>query len=390
MSNKIFMLSAVCAATLAVMACGGGNDFGPGPGPVAVAPPASTAIVTAPVTPVITAPIIPAPVVAAPVVTAPVVIAPVVIAPVPTAPVVVAPVVTAPAPTGIITNLTGAVIKGPVGNATVTAKKPDGTACGTTATNTTGQYAFTTSCTGDVIIEVTGGTYLDEATNATKALDTPLKSVITANGGTVNGVVTPLTTMAFSYAFTSNNAVSKAAFDAQAVKIAAQFGLAGVNLGTTVPVVTGTADAYGNALKGISQYLSDNPTQNLAAVTTASFKSALDVTSFSSLYTTAFNKINGTNITLSFEGGAFNFSGTGAGGGSGTCGISLVGTTTTAGYSVPVNLDVCVSGLVGSCDAGNSTVAQYLTTISGQVAGANITTTYSAVCKAGAIPFVIK
>lgn len=325
MSTKIFMVSSICAATLAVTACGGGT------GTAAVAP--STTV----------------------------------------------------------TNLTGTVIKGPVGNAAVTAKKPDGTACGTSATNATGQYAFSTSCTGDVIIEVTGGTYLDEATNATRALDTPLKSMITATGGTVNGVVTPLTTMAFSYAFSSSNAATQAAFDAQAAKIATQFGLSGVNLGTTLPVVTGTSNAYGNALKGISQYLKDNPAQTLAAVTTATLKSSPDFVNFGNFYSAAYNKINGTSVTLTFDGSAFNFAGTGAGGGSGTCGISQKGTLTTAGTTVPISFDYCVSGIAGaSCDAGNQALGQSLSSQSGVLGGANIVTTYGPTCAPGAVTIVLK
>jgi hypothetical protein len=289
------------------------------------------------------------------------------------------------------TTLTGSVIKGPVANATVTFKKPDGSACGTTSTDSLGMYSFNTSCIGDVIVEVSGGTYLDETTKMTTALVTPLKSVVSANGGTVDGVVTPLTTMAFSYAFTSTSAATKAAFDAQATKIAAQFGLKDVNLATTVPVVSGTTNAYGSALKGITQYLNDNPAQTLAAVTTATLKSSADFATFGTLYSAAYNKANGTNVMLNFDGSAFNFTGTGAGGGTGTCGISQKGTITAAGNTVPISFDYCVSGIAGnSCDAGNSALSQSLSSQGGVVGGANIVTTYSAVCATGAIPLVLK
>lgn len=289
------------------------------------------------------------------------------------------------------TSLTGTVVKGPVGNATVTVTKPDGTACGTTSTNASGAYSLSTACSGDVIVEVTGGTYIDEATNTTKTLDTPLKSVITASGSAVDGVITPLTTMAFSYSFTSNSAATKAAFDAQAAKIATQFGLTGVNLATTVPVVSGTTNAYGNALKGISQYLKDNPAQTLATVTTATLKSSADFANFGTLYSAAYNKANGTNVTLNFDGTAFNFTGTGAGGGTGTCGISQKGTITNAGITVPISFDYCVSGIAGSsCDAGNSSLSQSLSSQSGTVGAANIVTTYSATCATGAISIVLK
>ena len=281
------------------------------------------------------------------------------------------------------------MIKGPVGSATVTLKKADGTACGTSSTNAAGQYALSTACVGDVIVEVTGGSYIDEATNAIKALDTPLRSVITATGGTVNGVVTPLTTMAFSYAFTSSNAATKAAFDAQAAKIAAQFQLTGVTLGTDLPVVTGVSNAYGKALIAVSQYLKDNPGQTLAAVTTASFKNSADFTNWGNLYTAAYNKVNGTNIKLTFDGSAFGITGTGAGGGSATCGISQKGAFNLAGLSVPFSFDYCVSGLSGACDSGNQSLNQALSAANTS-AGVNATTVYGPTCVAGAISIVVK
>ena len=255
MSLNFLTLGSIAAATLALAGCGGGSDpvvattATPGTGGTTATTPPNTTPVS-PVTPV-------------------------------------TPVTPPVTPANTDTTLTGSVVKGPVGNATVTVKKPDGTACGTTSTNAAGQYSFTTACVGDVIVEVTGGSYTDEATNLIKTLTTPLKTVISATGGTVNAVVTPLTTIAFSYAFSSNNAATKAAFDAQAVKIATQFGLAGVNLSTSLPSVTGVANAYGNALKHISQYLKDNPAQTLAAVTTASLKSSADFTNFGTLYSAA-------------------------------------------------------------------------------------------------------
>ena len=240
-----------------------------------------------------------------------------------------------------------------------------------------------------MIIEVTGGSYLDEATNTTKALATPLKSIIAATGGTVNGVVTPLTTMAFSYAFSSNSAATKAAFDAQAAKIATQFQLTGVNLGTDLPVVTGVSNAYGKALIAVSQYLKDNPSRTLEAVTTASFKTALQASDFGASYTAAFNKANGSNVTFTFDGTAFNIAGTGGGGGSATCGISQKGSFSLAGLIVPISFDYCVSGLQGACDAGNQSLNQSLSAQNTSV-GANITTTYQPACAAGAISIVVK
>ena len=345
MSKKFFTLTSLAVATLVAAGCGGGGGSSGQLGVVTTLAPTNGT--TTPTTPATTA--------------------------------------------STDTTLTGSVVKGPVGNATVTVKKPDGTACGTTTTNAAGLYSFTTACTGDVVVEVTGGTYTDEATNTTKTLDTPLKAVLTASGGTVNGVVTPLTTMAFSYAFASNSAATRAAFDAQAAKVATQFGLTGVNLATTLPVVSGTTNAYGNALKGISQYIRDNGTKTLATVTTSSFITSADFAAFGTAYSTAFNKINGTNVTYSFDGAAFNVSGTGAGGGTGTCGVNLKGSVTTAGFTVPLNLDYCLAGIqAGSCTAGNASLNQSLAGQGGIAGATNLVYTYSAACAAGALSIALK
>jgi hypothetical protein len=287
---------------------------------------------------------------------------------------------------GTETTITGSAVKGPVNGATVTAKKADGTLCGTTSTNN-GAYTLTTSCTGDLIIEVTGGSYTDEATGNPTTLGSPLKVMIAANGGSVMGVATPLTTMAFSTAFTSSSAATKAAFDTQAARIATQFGLPGVNLATTVPTVTGTANDYGKALKAVSQYLKDNPTQTLATITNATFTSNL--ATFGTAYNAAFSNINGTAVSLSFDGGTFTVAGTGAGGGSGSCGVTLTGSITAQGIAVPLNLSYCVRGLQGSCDSGNSALSQAVSGQGGAVGAVDLQYSYSATCPSDAITFNI-
>lgn len=297
----------------------------------------------------------------------------------------------APAAT-VTTTISGSAVKGPVSGATVTVKRPDGTACATTpaavTTTASGSYSLNTVCTGDVLVEVTGGNYLDEASNTTTPLSTPLRVMVATNGGTVTGVATPLTTMAYSYAFRTPAAASSAtaaAFNAQATRIATQFGLGSVNLATTVPVVSGTPDAYGNALRAVSQYLRNNPQTTLATVTNASFTTQADFTAFSTAYNTAFRTINGTTASVSFDGTAFNFTGTGVGGGSATCGVNLKGTVTTQGFSVPLNLDYCYTGLPGACDSGNSSLNQSVAGQGGLAGVANLAYTYSATCAPGAL-----
>ena len=291
----------------------------------------------------------------------------------------------------VSTTLSGSVVKGPVGSATVTAKKADGTACGSTTTNTAGAYTLSTTCTGDLIIEATGGTYLDEATNASKTLSSPMKVVITAAGGSVTGVVTPLTSMAYSIAFGTDSAASKTAFDTQMSKTAAQFGLPGVNLSTTLPIVTEGSNAYGNALKAISQYLKDNNGTTLATFTAPTFTTQSALDAFAASYNTAFRVINGVASSVTFNLNGFTITGTGAGGGSGTCGITAAGNVSAGGFTVPVSFSYCVTGILGgSCDASNTTLNQSVAGQGGLAGAVNLSYTYSAVCPAGAIQINLK
>jgi hypothetical protein len=280
------------------------------------------------------------------------------------------------------TTITGSAVKGPVSGATVTAKKADGTNCGSATTTSSGTYTLETTCTGDLIIEVSGGTYTDEASGQSTALSTPLKVVIAANGGSVTGVATPFTTMAFSTAFGSSSAATKAAFDLKAAQIANQFGLNGVNLATTLPVVSGTTDDYGKALRAISQYLQDN-TLTLETITNATFNS--DLSAFATAYNAAFSTINGSTVSLSFDDGVFTVGGTGAGGGSGSCGVAVSGTVSTGGFTVPLNLNYCITGLQGSCDSGNTSLSQSLSGQQGLAGGVNLNYTYSSTCASGAL-----
>lgn len=324
----------------------------------------------------------------------------------------VAPVATTPV------TISGDAVKGPVDGGTVTIKRADTGAVLATTTTKAGAYTAQVAYTGDVIIEVTGGSYTDEATGATTTLSTPLKSVITANGNAVTGHVTPLTTMAFTSSFPTNTAVTAASFKQAADKLATQFQLTGVDLTTTKPVVTGTANAYGNALKAVSQYLKDNQGTTLAAITNQTLTSA-EWGAFSTKYSAAYKTATGQTVTYSIDGGAITSSvtgaganggtvtttttntgttvtGTGAGGGSGTCGVSTQGTVTMVGLTVPLNFDYCVTGLQGSCDAGNASLAQQIQAAAASSASLpagvsmNINYSYSAACKAGAYPIVFK
>lgn len=288
-----------------------------------------------------------------------------------------------PAPS---TTISGSAVKGPVSNATVTVKDAaNGAVLGTTTTGAGGAYTLSIPFTGDVVVEVNGGSYLDEATRVSTVLATPMKVVLNANGGNVTGVVTPLTTIAYTYAFGTTGTPTNAAYKTAATNLATQFQLSGVDLATTVPVVTGSVNDYGRALAGLSTYLQQSGVTLQTLLTTA--LSNAQSAQFSTAYTSAYNTANpGHPITFTFNGNVLNVSGTGAGGGGGSCGVNINGTFTASGTTVPLNLDYCVTGIAASsCNAGNGSLSQALTSQQGVAGAANLVYTYTASCVANPV-----
>ncbi len=282
------------------------------------------------------------------------------------------------APATPTTTISGTAAKGPVNGAAVTVKDAaTGAVLGATTTGAGGAYKLDIVFSGDVIVEVSGGTYTDEATGASTPLTTPMKVVLAANGGTVTGVVTPLTTMAFNSAFGTGAKPTSAGFKTVAAALAAQFKLVGVDLSGTVPTVGGSTDAYGKVLAGISRYLKDNGVALGSLISSA--LSNGQWTAFSGSFAAAYNAANpGTPITFAFDGSKLTVGGTGAGGGTGTCGVTVSGTVN----NLPISQNVCVSGIAaGSCSSGNSSLAGALPNIPGAV---SLTYTYSPTCAPGA------
>ncbi|MET0310956.1 MAG: hypothetical protein ABW051_02830 [Burkholderiaceae bacterium] len=161
--------------------------------------------------------------------------------------------------------LSGAVVKGPVASSTVCAfellPSGKGKGLGCTLSNEDGSYSLSLAYTGPVVVEATGGYYTDEASGKTGVdLGAPLSVAGTVGAGTNTLVATPLTALAFAQASRGGN-LSVAAFDAAAAEVGTAFGLPGsVNLATTVPSVTGTKNAYGDALITVSQMLGHGAT----------------------------------------------------------------------------------------------------------------------------------
>lgn len=231
-----------------------------------------------------------------------------------------------PAATPVTTTISGSVVKGPVTGANVCAYKAvaagkgEQLACATSAAG--GTYSLSLPYTGDVVIEATGGTYTDEATGASKPLADPLQVVVASQGGTTTGMITPLTTIAFSQAKAAAGGVSSASFAAAATTVAGTFQLGTVDIRTATPVVSGTSvNAYGQVLRAVSQFQAGGG--NLASLLAWNSPANLQTA-----FATAYSAINGTTLNFAF-GTAGSGSGTSSGG-SGT-GTSTGGSGTSTG-----------------------------------------------------------
>lgn len=203
----------------------------------------------------------------------------------PAAPAAASPAPTAPA--AFSTTVTGAVVKGPVSGAQVCAytvvANARGAALGScTTSDTGGNYSFAVPVgTGPLWVEATGGSYTDEATGASATLPagSPLRSIITANAGTVNTMLTPLTTLALNSAAATvgtGGTLDAAAFGAAAAQLLSTFNLpATLNITGTLPAFGSGANSYGAALAVISQMVANGTT--LASILGTSNPQALAV-----------------------------------------------------------------------------------------------------------------
>lgn len=165
--------------------------------------------------------------------------------------------------------VSGVVFKGPInaGKVNVYAVNPDGTkgallGSGTTASDGTGAYSVDIgSYTGDVLVEVTGGTYKDEATGITKPNAT-LRAALTGTSGNVTVAVTPFTELAVKKV---GNLLTKAAIENANALVSV---IAGVDIIGTIPVDVSTTSSvtsidkttYGLALAAISEMSSTGST----------------------------------------------------------------------------------------------------------------------------------
>jgi hypothetical protein len=156
-------------------------------------------------------------------------------------------------------------------------------------------------------------------------------------------------------------------------------------------VVSGTPNAYGQVLRGVSYYLRD---QNitLPTLTNSYFTNTAQWAAFTTAFNTAYQQANpGAAMSFSFNGTGPLLAGTGMGGGSGTCGVQVQGTVTANGMTVPLNINYCVQGMAaGSCGSGNAALSQALAGQAGVSGGVNLNYTFASTCAANAVTLTLQ
>lgn len=174
----------------------------------------------------------------------------------------------APPSTGT-TTFSGAVVKGPVNGAQVCAFALAGNAQGAAlgacvTTDASGNYTLSLPVgSGPLWLQASGGSYVDEATSVLTTLPagSPLSTIITANGGAVNAMLTPLTTLALNAAVASvgsGGTLNAASFSTAATQLLATFSLpAGLDINGTLPTFGTGINSYGTALTAISQMVTN-------------------------------------------------------------------------------------------------------------------------------------
>ena len=157
---------------------------------------------------------------------------------------------------------------------------------------------------GPVLIQIVGGSYTSRATGGAAGLtslsttNASLQALaFVGGGGTVNVLVTPLTTIAVAMAGAMPGGLTMSNYQTAAAKVATEFQLGSVNI-TSAPA---SGDAQDLVLRGVEQYLafspgaSDDPNAaNLLSWNTGALGT------MSADFTSAYNTTNGTSASFSF------------------------------------------------------------------------------------------
>lgn len=168
--------------------------------------------------------------------------------------------------------VSGAAVKGYVGSARVdiyeySANGERGTLVASTATDAKGSFSVETSYRGPAEIVVTQGSYSDEATGTSVALENrELRSVVTLDKENRVAAVTALTTIAAQHVDAHAAAGIETAIANANREVAAAFGLTGIDIAKDIPAdlsqaATGKAMAqvkYGAVQAGLSQAIKES------------------------------------------------------------------------------------------------------------------------------------
>ena len=188
----------------------------------------------------------------------------------------------------------GTGIKGPIGNATVTAYSISGGAMGpqigTATTNAGGSFSMSIgNYSGPVMLQLSGGTFVDEATGTTMPM--ALGYVMTAAlptvaaGSTISGIsLTPVTSMAQTMARHMSGGLTDANIAAANTAMGTYFSVSDIlHVQPVNPLVTGSANGatqdavnYGMAMAAMSQYAKGLGTSSSSAIVTAMMNDASD------------------------------------------------------------------------------------------------------------------
>ncbi|MDH5408384.1 MAG: hypothetical protein OEY00_07215 [Gammaproteobacteria bacterium] len=133
----------------------------------------------------------------------------------------------------------------------------------TSTTDTNGRFSVDIgSYTGNVLLEVSGGQYIDEASNSDVSNTVVFHAVISAEPGTVNVNVTPLSDIALQWAYAQGGLTTSNINSGNAL-VSSVFGI-DIHLTEPADVLSNEASqqgqdeqAYGLALAGISQFAAD-------------------------------------------------------------------------------------------------------------------------------------
>ena len=196
--------------------------------------------------------------------------------------------------TGTNGMISGTAVKGPISGGTVTAYAiSNGTMGAELANGTTdGRGNFTMSIgsyTGPVMLQIGGGTFVDEATGATTAmLSGDVMTAVMASlstGATVTGVqITPLTSMAQAMAYNMTDGMTNANIAAANTAVGTYFMVSDIlHTQPMNPLVAGSGNGatqdmknYGMAIAAMTQYAKNIGMTSPSAIVTAMVNDASD------------------------------------------------------------------------------------------------------------------